>query len=284
MLLGLLTALLWGLTDFLVGRNAKQAGALWSLLISNAVSVVILLPLVLGLAPLDSAALRVENAIYALLSAVLIAIGALLLCTAFKEGRISVIAPLVATYGCFTTFFAWLDGALLADAQYGGIVLCTLGVGLISQTRGQPPGASNGGGLLPVLYALGAAFCWGLSFWMQGAYVLTVLSAPQMLLLNSCVGLVLVGLTVLALALPRPRLPIEGQVSLVGAGVVNLAGFSSFAWGLSVGISSVVTVLSTLSGAIACLMAVVFLKERLQAVQMAGCVLIVCGAMILSAN
>jgi drug/metabolite transporter (DMT)-like permease len=137
---------------------------------------------------------------------------------------------------------------------------------------------------LPVLYALGAAFCWGLSFRMQGAYVLAVLSAPQMLLLNSCVGLVLVGLTVLALALPRPRLPIEGQVSLVGAGVVNLAGFSSFAWGLSVGISSVVTVLSTLSGAIACLMAVVFLKERLQAVQMAGCVLIVCGAMILSAN
>jgi uncharacterized membrane protein len=106
MLLGLLTALLWGLTDFLVGKNAKHAGALWSLLISNAVSVVILLPLVLCLAPLGSSALRIENAIYALLSAVLIAIGALLLCTAFKEGRISVIAPLVATYGCFTTIFA----------------------------------------------------------------------------------------------------------------------------------------------------------------------------------
>ncbi|MNP69052.1 EamA-like transporter family protein [compost metagenome] len=70
-------------------------------------------------------------------------------------------------------------------------------------------------------------------------------------------------------------------MTLTGASLMNLGGFSSFAWGAVAGSVSVVTVISTLSGGIAAILGYVFFKERLGKVQVLGVVLVLVGAFVL---
>ena len=281
LILGLLTAALWGLTDFLVGVNSKKTGVLWSLLFSHLVAFVVLSSLVLTVWPFHFDPAYADTYLKAFISAVLISIGALLLCLAFKWGKISIIAPLVATYGCFTAFFSWAGGDVLSQAEYLGIGVCAIGVVFVSQS-GREKAASSGASAFPILSALCAACLWGLSFWIQGTYVLPILEPAQMLLLNSVVGVVMVGAAVTAFSVRIPRLHTRNCVCLLGAGVANVTGFLCFAWGLASGSPAVVTVLSTLSGAVACIIAVVLLRERLARIQIIGCGLILLGAMFLT--
>ncbi|AZC34716.1 DMT family transporter [Pseudomonas chlororaphis] len=280
--MGLLAALLWGGTDFLVGLNARAVGVKRAVFFGQALGFTIM-SLLLVLFPsfiLKSLAAPPNTWLMGVLAAVLTVSGALALSKAFALGKAAIVAPLVTSYGVITTLLSWAGGEQISLLQILCIALCVVGVALSSlhKDTGLPHSTDS---TRSIVYALLAALLYGSSFWLQGRFTLPLLGPITMLWLGYLVGLGVLLLMVLRIKDGLRIPPLKNCTALTGASLMNLGGFSAFSWGAMAGSVSVVTVISTLSGGIAAILGYVFFKERLSAVQMIGVVLVLVGAIVL---
>ncbi|AJO81617.1 DMT family transporter [Pseudomonas sp. MRSN 12121] len=280
--MGLLAALLWGGTDFLVGLNARAVGVKRAVFFGQALGFAIM-SLLLVLFPsfiFTSLAAPLDTWLMGVLAAALTVSGALALPKAFALGKAAIVAPLVTSYGVVTTLLSWAGGERINLLQSLCIGLCMLGVILSSHHKdtGLPHSTDA---TRSIVYALLAALFYGTSFWLQGRFTLPLLGPVVMLWLGYLVGVGVLLLMVLkikdGLSVPPPK----NCATLTGASLMNLGGFSAFSWGAMAGSVSVVTVISTLSGGIAAILGYVFFKERLSAVQVIGVILVLAGAIVL---
>jgi len=280
--MGLLAALLWGGTDFLVGLNARAVGVKRAVYFGQALGFTImsLLLVVFPAFILKSLAAPLNVWLIGMAAAALTVSGALALSKAFALGKASIVAPLVTSYGVVTTLLSWAGGEQISMLQVLCIVLCVIGV-ILSSIHSDPKVPHTTQASSSIAYALLAAVFYGTSFWLQGQFVLPVLGPVTMLWLAYLVGLVVLVLIVLRVEDGLKIPPLKNCLTLTGASLMNLGGFSSFAWGAVAGSVSVVTVISTLSGGIAAILGYVFFKERLAKIQVLGVVLVLVGAFVL---
>ena len=280
--LGLLAALFWGGTDFLVGLNARAVGVKRAVYFGQVLGFLIMCTLLLCYPAFISKSFSApwHTWLLGVLASVFTVSGALALSKAFSLGKASIVAPLVTSYGVFTTLLSWASGEQISMTQLLLIALCVLGVVLSSITSGDDSAAKKHN-RQAIVYAMGAALLYGSSFWMQGRYALPALGPVTMLWLGYLVGLAVLSPMILRMkdALKLP--PARTGATLVAASLLNLGGFSAFSYGAMVGSISVVTVISTLSGGIAAVFGFLFLKERLSAVQVCGVGLVLIGAVAL---
>ena len=281
-LMGLLAALLWGGTDFLVGMNARAVGVKRAVYFGQALGFTImsLLLVVFPVFLLRSMAAPLETWLIGVAAAVLTVSGALALSKAFALGKASIVAPLVTSYGVVTTLLSWAGGEQISLLQLLCIALCVVGV-VLSSIHSDPKVPHTTQASSSITYALLAALFYGTSFWLQGRFVLPSLGPVTMLWLAYLVGLLVLVVIVLRIDDGLKIPPLKNCLTLTGASLMNLGGFSSFAWGAVAGSVSVVTVISTLSGGIAAILGYVFFKERLGKVQVLGVVLVLVGAFVL---
>lgn len=281
-LMGLLAALLWGGTDFLVGMNARAVGVKRAVYFGQALGFTImsLLLVVFPVFLLRSMAAPLETWLIGVAAAVLTVSGALALSKAFALGKASIVAPLVTSYGVVTTLLSWAGGEQISLLQLLCIALCVVGV-VLSSIHSDPKVPHTTQASSSITYALLAALFYGTSFWLQGRFVLPSLGPVTMLWLAYLVGLMVLVVIVLRIDDGLKIPPLKNCLTLTGASLMNLGGFSSFAWGAVAGSVSVVTVISTLSGGIAAILGYVFFKERLGKVQVLGVVLVLVGAFVL---
>lgn len=280
--MGLLAALLWGGTDFLVGLNARAVGVKRAVYFGQALgfSIMSLLLIAFPAFILKSMSASLTVWLIGTVAAVLTVSGALALSKAFALGKASIVAPLVTSYGVVTTLLSWAGGEQISLIQLLCIALCVIGVILSSiHSDSKIPHTTQASS--SIAYALLAALFYGTSFWLQGHFVLPVLGPVTMLWLAYLIGLIVLVAIVLRIedGLKIPLL--KNCMTLTGASLMNLGGFSSFAWGAVAGSVSVVTVISTLSGGIAAILGYVFFKERLAKIQVLGVVLVLVGAFVL---
>ncbi|MHC8346531.1 EamA family transporter [Pseudomonas sp. RT6P73] len=280
--MGLLAALLWGGTDFLVGLNARAVGVKRAVYFGQALgfSIMSLLLIAFPAFILKSMSAALDVWLIGIVAAVLTVSGALALSKAFALGKASIVAPLVTSYGVVTTLLSWAGGEQISLIQLLCIALCVIGVVLSSiHSDSKLPHTTQASS--SIAYALLAAVFYGTSFWLQGRFVLPVLGPVTMLWLAYLVGLIVLVVMVLKIKDGLKIPPMKNCLTLTGASLMNLGGFSSFAWGAVAGSVSVVTVISTLSGGIAAILGYVFFKERLAKVQVLGVVLVLTGALVL---
>jgi len=280
--MGLLAALLWGGTDFLVGLNARAVGVKRAVYFGQALgfSIMSLLLIAFPAFILRSMSASLEVWLIGLVAAVLTVSGALALSKAFALGKASIVAPLVTSYGVVTTLLSWAGGEHINLIQLLCIALCVLGV-VLSSIHSDPKVPHTTQASSSIAYALLAALFYGTSFWLQGRFVLPALGPVTMLWLAYLVGLMMLVVIVLRIEDGLRIPPLKNCLTLTGASLMNLGGFSSFAWGAVAGSVSVVTVISTLSGGIAAILGYVFFKERLAKVQVLGVALVLVGAFVL---
>lgn len=280
--MGLLAALLWGGTDFLVGLNARAVGVKRAVYFGQALGFTIMsmLLIVFPVFILRSMAAPLDVWLIGVAAAVLTVSGALALSKAFALGKASIVAPLVTSYGVVTTLLSWAGGEQISLLQLLCIALCVIGV-VLSSMHSDPKVPHSTQASSSIAYALLAAVFYGTSFWLQGRFVLPVLGPVTMLWLAYLVGLIVLVGIVLRIDDGLKFPPLKNCLTLTGASLMNLGGFSSFAWGAVAGSVSVVTVISTLSGGIAAILGYVFFKERLGKVQVSGVVLVLVGAFVL---
>ncbi|KAA0994606.1 DMT family transporter [Pseudomonas sp. ANT_J12] len=280
--MGLLAALLWGGTDFLVGLNARAVGVKRAVYFGQALGFTIMSLLLIAVPSFifKSMAAPLTVWLIGIGAAILTVSGALALSKAFALGKASIVAPLVTSYGVVTTLLSWAGGEQINLVQLLCIALCVLGVILSSiHSDSKIPHTTQASS--SITYALLAAVFYGTSFWLQGHFVLPVLGPVTMLWLAYLVGLIVLVLMVIKIKDGLKIPPLKNCMTLTGASLMNLGGFSSFAWGAVAGSVSVVTVISTLSGGIAAILGYVFFKERLAKIQVLGVVLVLVGAFIL---
>jgi len=280
--MGLLAAVMWGGTDFLVGLNARAVGVKRAVYFGQALGFCIMSLLLIAFPAfiLKSMSASLQVWLIGMGAAMLTVSGALALSKAFALGKASIVAPLVTSYGVVTTLLSWAAGEQISLIQLFCIALCVLGVILSSiHSDSKIPHTIQAGS--SIAYALLAAVFYGTSFWLQGHYVLPVLGPVTMLWLAYLIGLMVLIVIVLRIEDGLKIPPLKNCMTLTGASLMNLGGFSSFAWGAVAGSVSVVTVISTLSGGIAAILGYVFFKERLAKIQILGVVLVLLGAFVL---
>ena len=280
--MGLLAALLWGGTDFLVGLNARAVGVKRAVYFGQALgfSIMSLLLIAFPAFILKSMSASLTVWLIGTVAAVLTVSGALALSKAFALGKASIVAPLVTSYGVVTTLLSWAGGEQISLIQLLCIALCVIGVILSSiHSDSKIPHTTQASS--SIAYALLAALFYGTSFWLQGHFVLPVLGPVTMLWLAYLIGLIVLVAIVLRIEDGLKIPPLKNCMTLTGASLMYLGGFSSFAWGAVAGSVSVVTVISTLSGGIAAILGYVFFKERLAKIQVLGVVLVLVGAFVL---
>ncbi len=280
--MGLLAALLWGGTDFLVGLNVRAVGVKRAVFFSQTLGFT-LMSLLLVVFPaflLKAVAAPPEVWLMGVVAAAFTVSGALALGKAFALGKASIVAPLVTSYGVVTTLLSWASGEQISLIQLSCILLCVVGV-VLTGLHSDPKLPHSTAAGRSIFYALLSAFLYGTSFWLQGRYTLPQLGPISMLWLGYMVGSATMLLMVLkipdGLKLPPPK----NCGILASTSLMNLGAFFAFSWGAMAGSVSVVTVISTLSGGIAAVLGYVFFKERLSAVQVTGVVLVLLGALAL---
>ncbi|MEZ1318134.1 DMT family transporter [Pseudomonas fluorescens] len=280
--MGLLAAVLWGGTDFLVGLNARAVGVKRAVFFGQALGFCIMSLLLVAFPAfiVKSMSASLQVWLFGVFAAALTVSGALALSKAFALGKASIVAPLVTSYGVVTTLLSWASGEQISLLQLLCIALCVVGVVLSSiHADSKIPHSTQSS--RSIAYALLAACFYGSSFWLQGQFVLPTLGPVMVLWLVYLIGLFVLVVIVLRLedGLKVPAL--KNCLTLTGASLMNLGGFSAFAWGAVAGSVSVVTVISTLSGGIAAILGYVFFKERLGKIPMLGVVLVLVGAFVL---
>ncbi|WP_338523018.1 DMT family transporter [Pseudomonas batumici] len=281
--MGFIAALFWGGTDFLVGLNARAVGVKRAVFFGQILGFVLMSALLalypIYLIKLISASL--QTWVLGTIAAAFTVAGALALSKAFALGKAVIIAPLVTSYGVFTTALAWASGDTISASQFIGISICVIGVLLTSAHRHSEDKELKYKNKTSISYGLLAALLYGSSFWIQGKYTLPELGAITMLWLSYTIGLILLFFLVLRTKSGLKLPPMKNCGALTSASLLNLGGFSAFSWGAINGSVSVVTVISTLSGGIAAVLGYLFLKERLSSTQASGITLVLAGAIIL---
>jgi drug/metabolite transporter (DMT)-like permease len=284
--LGLLSALLWGVAD-LLGRFAGRAiGPARTLFYAELIGAVGLM-LWFSVFP-DAAAWRGLVAItwpgWAWLAAVGVVhlVGAYALTRGLTIGPIALVMPIVTAYGAISAVLAILFGEALSQAGFAGIGITVVGTGLAAVDGPAGVGASRAG----VPWALLGALCYGVSFFAQGHFMVPRLgglaSAWLFLAFGAAMMLAIAAVTLRpTIVLPPPP---SAMLVTFGSGALAVGGYIAIALGFATGHVAIVAVLSTLSSVVTAMLGYTLLGERLARHQWLGAALIIVGVGIINAG
>jgi drug/metabolite transporter (DMT)-like permease len=293
LLLGLAAALCWGLTDATAALAGRRFGSLPTLAIAQATSLVVLLALGLateGRLPITPS-VAPQAAVYGLLASV----AYITMFTGLAIGPLSVVSPSVAAYGGLTVVLSVLVlGETVASLQWVGVAIGTLGVALTALRFGGPARGprpvSRGVALAIVALVLFASVTVGMAGPIRQAGWLDVIFVSR--IANTLVVSTL--LVVVRRFRPRGWHVLLGHPDrsaessrwaigiVVGVGILDVTGFIAFAIGLEVSLAWIVGLASSFGPAVAVVVAVAFLGERLRSIQWLGLLSIALGLVLIA--
>ena len=292
LLFGLGAAVSWGLVDVCAAITSRRVGSLKVLAVAQIASIV-----VLSIAGVVSG-VSLPREGWIVIAASLAGIGAagayLSFFTALRIGPLAVVSPTVAAYGGLTVILAVIfRGETLSIGQAVGAGIATLGVilagivfdGGIRGTRV----VSRGIGFALAALVLFAVATVTMAGPIKAAGWLPVVLVSR--IANTIVSCVLLGAV---LASRSPRLEpfvaasepaTRATFALVAlAGLLDVLGLISFAIGLEVAETWLVGLASSFGPAVAVLVAVAFLGERLRRTQWLGLAGIAAGLLFVATS
>jgi drug/metabolite transporter (DMT)-like permease len=196
------------------------------------------------------------------------------------RGTLAVVAPVAASYGAIAAILSAASGEPLSGQAAAGIAVTMTGVCLVSFPAGGLRELKSHLHASGFGWALTAALCYGVGFWMQGAFAVPALGA----FIPVWVSYLIVVATVPLLRRPlglRLTLPNRSQMPAVaGTGLFSAAAYFSLTLGLSTHRVAIVVVLSTLASAVTVLMSR-FIDRAVIAVHQWAAMAVIIGGLIL---
>jgi drug/metabolite transporter (DMT)-like permease len=213
------------------------------------------------------------------------AVSTLTLYRSFEVGKLSVVAPLSASYPALTVILSLLMGEHLRATRGAGIICTMLGVVLVARGEQEPHkddvegNARKGKG---VVWALCSACGFGVLFWLLGNRVVPRVGAPQAvwMIRLTCVFLTAVILLAMNQSIRLPRENVRWYVWAMG--LLDTSAFVLSNRGMQMEQVAIVSVLGSLYGAVTVGLAAIFLKEHVAKWQWAGIVTIFVGIFLIS--
>jgi drug/metabolite transporter (DMT)-like permease len=286
-LLGLLTALSWGGSDFLARFATHRIGTLRTMLymqFAGFLLLTIFLPWLGGWGHLADGS-GWQPWAWGALSGIINAFSTLTLYRSFEIGKLAVVAPISASYPVLTVLLSLLSGEHLRTARVMGIACTLLGVVLVAGgEKTSAPDALEGSrrGRKGIGWALSSAIGFGFLFWLLGMRIVPSVGAVQTVWLIRLTSSVLTA--ALILMARQPIDPPTGQVRgwILGMGLADTGAFIMNNFGMRIEQIAVVSVLASLYGAVTVGFAAIFLREHVSRWQWLGIVSIFTGIFLIS--
>ena len=292
---GLAAAILWATATLASSRSSRMLGSrviiAWVMIVGTVIGIplAIVSPFPPDVSPGSLAVL--------LLSGVCYVVGLQLAYAALRIGKVSLIAPVVATEGAVAALIAVALGdtigataAVVLGVIVVGVVLSSLErrgpdlpagtIDIAVDETDRPATSTPDADRRAILFAIAAAFVFGVGLVAAGRSAV-ILPVAWVALTARLVGVLIVALPLVLtgkLTLTRQVVPY-----VLVAGVCELVGSLASAWGSRESIA-VTAVLGSQFAAIAAVGAFVLFGERLARVQVVGVVLIVGGVTVLAAT
>jgi drug/metabolite transporter (DMT)-like permease len=286
-LLGLVTALSWGGSDFLARFATHRIGALRTMFYMQFTGLILLtmfLPRLGGWGHLADGS-GWQPWAWGALAGIINAFASLTLYRSFEIGKMAVVAPLSASYPVLTVLLSLLSGEHLRMARAIGIACTLIGVVLVAGGE-KTPEDHDVEGLRRSGKGIGLALCsamgFGLLFWLLGTYIVPRTGAAQTVWLIRLTSSVLTS--ALILAVRKPIKPPTDRVAgwILGMGVADTGAFITNNFGMQIEQVSVVSVLASLYGAVTVGLAAFFLHEHVSRWQWFGIISIFAGIFMIS--
>jgi drug/metabolite transporter (DMT)-like permease len=256
-LFGLAAAVGWGAPDAVLAQAVRRVGAFPVVFGSIAIGTLLVAPLALVLDPPDWS----ERALLlAPLVGVLTVIGFQAGFTAFREGAVSVVAPIIACEGGVAALLSLAGGEHVQRLVLVGLPLAVAGVVLVS--RGEGEGSSAG-----VVPATVAALVWGGVLALSAPIARDVGAGWAFLLVR---GSAVVAMLPLALVVGAARAARIEWWRVAIWGICDAMAYFAFVLAADYGPASVAGVLAAQFGTVGAIVAVAFFGERLRRRQVVG--------------
>lgn len=280
-LLGLATALLWGVADFIARFTGQALGYRSATLGMLGASVLVLSALYAGLAQPWVGGLAGVWLIG--LTGVGLLVATLLLYAGLTRGPVSVVAPIAGSYPAFSLLFALLSGVRPALTQWLAMALTMTGVAVVAAGAAKDRGGYAGSLSLRygVVMALLAAFGFAVTI-AAGQAAAAVYGELQTVLLARYVALACI-MVLFCWRRERPRLALGWLPLLALQGLLDGGAYLALlAAGQGEGAVIAVVIASAFS-AVTVLLARQVLGETMSARQWLGVAMILVGVAVLSA-
>jgi drug/metabolite transporter (DMT)-like permease len=272
-LLALAASLSWGVGDFIGGFKTRRLGAFAVLFISQPPTLLLIAAIVIIRGtPIAPGPWVVAGIVAGLVGLV----GLSAVYRGMAIGVVSVVSTIAATGPVVPIIIGLLLGERPSFLQFGGIVVALAGIALLAFDR--RPQAT--GKLLP---GVGLALLAALAF---GVFLVAIryASRPDPLWgvlatrSGSVLALLLLGLAFRSrIKAARADLP-----PLVAVGVLDVSADVFFAFATTIGLLSIVSILSSLYPVATVILARIVLKERMVRVQQVGIALALTGVLLIS--
>lgn len=290
-LLGLTTALCWGSADLLARFATRKIGTFRTMLYMQLTGLVLLTAALHSLGGwghlADGSGWRPWA--WGIAAGVLNTLGTLALYRSFEIGKMSIVAPISASYPALTMLLSAITGERLTPARFAGVGLILVGVVVVARGEKLPgdanpldektrPAKKN----LGVAWALMSAVGFGVMFWILGIRVVPLLgSAPAVWVIRLTSVLVTAAMILL---LRRPMaLPESGANRwILGIGILDTSAYLFNNYGMLHEQVSVVSVLASLYGAVTVALAATILGEKVSRMQWVGIAAIFAGIVLIS--
>ena len=255
LLLGLASALCYGITDYLA-RIAGRAVGVWRSMFYGDLAAFLVLSAWFACASGTARAFTGHPAawIASLVAGIILLGAAALLTRGLMRGRLAVVAPLTASYGAIAALLSAATGERLSHRAGWGIVFTVCGVCLVSLPAGGRRAFRDHLHASGFGWALGAAVCYAVGFWLQGVFAVPALGPfiPVWLSYGIAVTVIPMLMPVLGARLAPPG---RGQWGAVlGAALFSATAYVALTIGQSTGRVAIVVVLSTLASAVTVLL------------------------------
>lgn len=278
LLLGVLSALAWGTAAVAGGVLARRIGATQALGWAMLIGLVGAVPLALG----SGTTLGTEPR--ALLGALVVTaaglLGLALIYRALRLGDIAVVTPISATYGGVAAVFSILAGERLPTVALVALVAAVVGAVLASRASTATPGRRAPDPRRAGIFAAIAALLWGTQLFVAGQIV-DEIGAPWLVAFLRVAGAVVIGLPLLL----RGRLRVTWATLALAAvaGLGEVAGYTLYLYASGYGVAQA-SVLTSQYAAVAAVIGIVVLGERLQRIQAIGVVMILVAVVVLATS
>lgn len=276
-LLALGASLFWGVGDFIGGVQSRRWPVLTIVVISQTAGLLVVAVLVgaraMGPPDLQATLASVGAGV----------VGALALATffrAFAIGKISVVAPIVATSAIVPVVGGLVQGERPGALQLVGIAIAIGGVVLVSQEQGAPI-SERPASRLSIALAVVTALLFGLAL---VGLDLGAEEDPYWSVLIFRIATVTAIVGALLVLQRRPTITRRDFRLIVIVGLLDVTATLMFAVAASTGLLSVVGVLSSLFPVMTIALARIRLGERLAQRQLIGVVLTLLGVALIAAG
>ena len=290
-LLGLATALCWGSADLFARFATRKIGTVHTMLYMQLTGFVLL---TLAMRALGGWGHLTDGSgwrpwAWGILAGVLNTSATLALYRSFEIGKMSVVAPVSASYPALTMLLAALTGERLTVPRFAGIALIVVGVILVARGEKIPDNADQleekvhpGKRKLGVGWALFSAVGFGVMFWLLGIRVVPLLGSAPSVWLIRLASVAMTAAVVLILRQPFALPETGANRWILGVGILDTSAYVLNNFGMQHEQVSVVSVLASLYGAVTVGLAAMFLGERVSRMQSAGIVSIFVGIFLIS--